>query len=68
MAEAGADVLRWLAETYIQETDRTTFEAHLITIGERAEEWLTSARSLDAESKPRLAGKVVPMIHATMTA
>jgi hypothetical protein len=46
MADAGRDVLEWLARDYIRNATRTEFEAQLVQIGERAEEWVTSAEAL----------------------
>lgn len=52
MATAGRLILRWLAENSIRSTARTEFEHSLLTIGDSAEEWLTSAESEDL-IKPR---------------
>ena len=46
MAEAGRDILAWLAQPYILNTTRAEFEAFLLEIGDRAEEWVTSAEAL----------------------
>ena len=46
MAEAGRDILAWLAQPYILNTTRPEFEAFLLEIGDRAEEWVTSAEAL----------------------
>jgi hypothetical protein len=46
MAEAGRDILEWLAQPYILNTTRAEFEAFLLEIGDRAEEWVTSAEAL----------------------
>jgi hypothetical protein len=46
MAVAGREVLRWLAQPHVLQTQRAQFEALLLQIAEFAEEWLTSAQSL----------------------
>jgi len=46
MAVAGREVLRWLAQPHVLQTQRAQFEALLLEIAEYAEEWLTSAQSL----------------------
>ncbi len=46
MAVAGREVLRWLAQPHVLETERAQFEALLAKISGDAEEWLTSAQSL----------------------
>jgi hypothetical protein len=46
MAVTGRDVLLWLAQPYIMQTQRAQFEALLLDIAEPAEEWLTSAQAL----------------------
>ena len=46
MALAGREILRFLSKPYILTTNRPFFEAYLNIIGEYAEEWLTSERSL----------------------
>jgi hypothetical protein len=46
MAVAGREVLRWLAQPHVLQTQRAQFEALLLQIAEYAEEWLTSAQSL----------------------
>lgn len=46
MAVAGREVIRWLAQPHVLQTQRTQFEALLLQIAEYAEEWLTSAQSL----------------------
>jgi hypothetical protein len=47
MGVAGREVLRWLAQPHIMKMQRGQFEALLLEIAEFAEEWLTSAQSLD---------------------
>jgi hypothetical protein len=46
MAIAGREVMRWLAQKHILQTQRAQFETLLLEIAEYAEEWLTSAQSL----------------------
>ncbi|MGP4047382.1 hypothetical protein [Streptomyces sp. 2A115] len=46
MAVAGREVLRWLAQPHLLQTQRAKFETLLLEIAESAEEWLTSAQSL----------------------
>jgi len=46
MAVAGREVLRWLAQPHVLQTQRAQFEALLLQIAEFAEEWITSAQSL----------------------
>ena len=46
MAVTGRQVLRWLAQPSVLETQRGQFEALLVDIAEPAEEWLTSAQAL----------------------
>ncbi len=42
MAVTGRDILQWLAEPYILQTNRSDFESVLVRIAESAEEWLSS--------------------------
>lgn len=46
MAVAGREVLRWLAQPHVLQTQRAQFEALLLEIAEYSEEWLTSAQSM----------------------
>ena len=46
MAVAGREVLRWLAQPHVLQTQRAQFEALLLEIAEYAEEWLTSAQAM----------------------
>lgn len=46
MAIAGRNVLQWLGQRDILETNRAPFEAQLYVIAEDAEEWLTAAQAL----------------------
>lgn len=47
MAIAGRDVLRWLAQGHVLSQTRIEFEGLLNNVAEPAEEWLTSAQSLN---------------------
>lgn len=51
MAVAGREVLRWLAQPHVLQTQRAQFEALLMEIAEYAEEWLTSAQSMGVASR-----------------
>jgi hypothetical protein len=51
MAVAGREVLRWLGQPHIRETNRAKFEARLLSIAEYAEEWLSSAESVGAAER-----------------
>ena len=46
MAVTGRDILRWLAQGHILQTQRGQFEGLLLEIAEPSEEWLTSAQAL----------------------
>jgi hypothetical protein len=46
MAVSGREILRWLAQPHVLQTERPQFEALLLQIAEFSEEWLTSAQSL----------------------
>jgi hypothetical protein len=46
MAVAGREIMRWLAQGHVLQTQRAQFEALLLEIAEYSEEWLTSAQSL----------------------
>lgn len=46
MAVAGRDILRWLAQPHLLQTQRAQFEALLKDVADEAEEWLTSAEAL----------------------
>jgi hypothetical protein len=65
LAEAGRDVLRWLAEPHLLSRARIDFETHLEDIVDAADDWLTSAESLGLQrrsSDPRHSlGNVVPL-------
>jgi hypothetical protein len=46
MAVAGREILRWLAQPHVLQTQRAQFESLLLEIAEYSEEWLTSAQSM----------------------
>ena len=46
MAVTGREILRWLAEPFVLETDRRAFEASLYLIGDAAEEWISSSEGI----------------------
>lgn len=46
MAIAGREILRWLAQPYILQKNRTDFEALLFRIAEYAEEWISSEEGM----------------------
>ncbi len=46
MAIAGREMLRWLAQPHVLETQRAQFETLLLGVAEYAEEWLTSAQAM----------------------
>jgi hypothetical protein len=51
MAVAGREILRWLGQPHVQQSQRAQFEALLIDIAEDAEEWLTSAQALGLSAR-----------------
>jgi hypothetical protein len=46
MAVAGREILRWLGQSHVLQTQRVQFETLLLQIAEYAEEWLTSAQAM----------------------
>jgi hypothetical protein len=46
MAVAGREILRWLAQPYVLQKNRTDFEALLYRIAEYAEEWISSEKGM----------------------
>jgi hypothetical protein len=46
MAVNGRDIIRWLAEPFVLQKNRTDFEALLYRIAEPAEEWISSEEAL----------------------
>jgi hypothetical protein len=59
MAVAGREILRWLAQPHLLQTQRAQFEALLLEIAEYAEEWLTSAQAMGLAER-RTSGSVAP--------
>jgi hypothetical protein len=51
MAVAGREVLRWLSQPFVLQTQRAEFEGLLLEIAEYAEEWITSAQSVGAAGR-----------------
>jgi hypothetical protein len=60
MAVAGRELLRWLAEPHILQSNRTQFETLLLQVAERAEEWVTSADALGVSSAQRRRPPALP--------
>jgi hypothetical protein len=46
MAVTGREIIRWLAEPYVMQKNRTDFEALLFRIAEDAEEWTASEKGM----------------------
>jgi hypothetical protein len=46
MAVTGRDIIRWLAEPYVLETNRLAFETQLNQIAEASEEWISSEEGM----------------------
>jgi hypothetical protein len=59
MAVAGREILRWLAQPHVLQTQRAQFEALLLEVAEYAEEWLTSAQAMGLAER-RTTGRVMP--------
>lgn len=59
MGIAGSEVLQWLSHPYILKTSRAEFEGLLLDIGDRAEEWVTSAQALGMIQRPN-GGRQLP--------
>jgi len=59
MAVAGRELLRWLAQPHVLQTQRAQFEALLLEVAEYAEEWLTSAQALGLANRTT-SGRVLP--------
>lgn len=59
MGVAGREVLRWLAQPHVLQSNRAQFEALLLEIAEYAEEWLTSAQAMGVADR-RTARRVMP--------
>lgn len=50
MAVTGRDILRWLAEPFVLQKNRTDFEALLYRIAESSEEWISSEEGMRISS------------------
>jgi hypothetical protein len=59
MGVTGREILRWLAQPHVLQTQRTQFEALLLQIAEYAEEWLTSAQTMGLAER-RSGRRVMP--------
>jgi len=59
MGVTGREILRWLAQPHVLQTQRAQFEALLLEIAEYAEEWLTSAQALGLAER-RTTGRIMP--------
>jgi hypothetical protein len=66
MAVAGREILRWLAQPHVLQTQRAQFEALLLEIAEYAEEWLTSAQAM-GQAERRTTGRVMPWDRSAPT-
>jgi hypothetical protein len=64
MGVTGREVLRWLAQPHILNNSRAQFETLLLEIAENAEEWLTSAQSLQLADRTA-SNRVLPWTHTT---
>jgi hypothetical protein len=60
MAVSGRDLLRWLAEPHILQSNRTQFEALLLGAAEKADEWTTSAAALGVSTARRRRPPALP--------
>jgi hypothetical protein len=67
MAIAGRELLRWLAQPHVLQTQRAQFEALLLEVAEYAEEWLTSAQSLGVAARQE-DRRVLPWDRSTLPA
>lgn len=59
MGVAGRELVRWLAQPHVLQTQRAQFEALLLDVAEYAEEWLTSAQAMGLAQR-RTTGRVLP--------
>jgi hypothetical protein len=64
MGVTGREVLRWLAQPHILNNSRAQFETLLLEIAENAEEWLTSAQSLQLADRTA-SNRVLPWTRTT---
>jgi hypothetical protein len=62
MGVAGREILQWMAQPHMLQTQRAPFEALLLSISEYAEEWLTSAQALGLANR-RSAARVNRAAH-----
>jgi hypothetical protein len=60
MGVAGRELLRWVAEPHILQSDRVQFEALLLDVAEYAEEWVTSAGALGISTPSRRRTSALP--------
>jgi hypothetical protein len=66
MGVTGREILRWLGQPHVLQTQRAQFEALLLQIAEYAEEWLTSAQAMGlAERHP--ARSIIPWDRSAPT-
>jgi hypothetical protein len=66
MGVAGREILRWLAQPHVLQTQRAQFEALLLQIAEYSEEWLTSAQAM-GQAERRTTGRVMPWDRTSPT-
>ena len=66
MAVAGREILRWLAQPHVLQTQRAQFEALLLEIAEDSEEWMTSAQAMGLAQRQTTA-RVLPWDRTTPT-
>jgi hypothetical protein len=59
MGVTGREVLRWLSQPHILQSERAQFETLLLEIAEQAEEWLTSAQAMGLAGR-RESARVLP--------
>jgi hypothetical protein len=64
MAVAGREILRWLAQPHVLQTQRAQFEALLLEVAEYSEEWLTSAQAMGLTER-RTTNRVLPWDRTT---
>jgi hypothetical protein len=64
MGVTGREVLRWLSQPHILNNSRAQFETLLLEIAENAEEWLTSAQSLQLADRTA-SNRVLPWTRTT---
>jgi hypothetical protein len=66
MAVGGREILRWLAQPHVLQTQRAQFEALLLEIAEDSEEWMTSAQAMGLAQR-QTSGRVLPWDRTTPT-